>query len=148
MKKLIIMISLLIFTHSLNANEKSGVESLSPQLRTYLSEEMLAIQKGMKDIFSYTISGQYDDIATLATKIKNSFILKKSLTKAQANELKTKLPKDFLIQDQAFHELAGKLAQAAEFDGPQEITQAINTMTNSCVKCHSIYAKSRFTSFE
>jgi len=148
MKKVIFSFLFVVLSLSLNANETKGLKSLSPELRSHLSQEMLAIQDGMKDIFSNIISGNYEEVSSIATKIKNSYILKKELTPSQVKELQTKLPKDFLIQDKAFHDKAGELAAAAEFEEVKNMTLFVSQLTNSCVKCHSAFAQSRFTNFE
>jgi len=78
MKKLLLSVLFVMLSLNLNANEAKGLKSLSPELRSHLSEEMLAIQGGMKDIFSNIISGNYEEVSSIATKIKNSYILKKN----------------------------------------------------------------------
>ena len=83
------------FSISLNASEKQGLESLTPGLRALLSKEMVAVEKGMKDMFSDMIAGKYGKVSQTATKISNSFILKQNFTKEQKLELKSKLPKEF-----------------------------------------------------
>jgi len=148
MKKLLLSILFVMLSLHLNAYEAKGLKSLSPELRSHLSEEMLAIQGGMKDIFSNIISGNYEEVSSIATKIKNSYILKKELTASQVKELQTKLPKDFLVQDKAFHDKAAELAAAAEFEEVENMTLFVSQLTNSCVKCHSTFAQSRFTNFE
>ena len=60
---------------------------------------MQAVELGMKDIISANLAGDTKAISTIAMKIKESFILKQSLTKSQKHELHTKLPSDFIRQD-------------------------------------------------
>ncbi|PHR58957.1 MAG: hypothetical protein COA44_02080 [Arcobacter sp.] len=144
MKKLIL--SLLLFT-KLFADQGTGVESLSPELRALLSQEMLALEKGMHSIFSDIISGNYEEIVITAEQIQNSFILKQKLSPSQRKELQTKLPKAFIHLDQGFHESAGELVNAAEFEDKKLSIEIFTKMTNTCVKCHSTYAKSRFPNF-
>jgi len=145
MKKLIIFLSLLT---SLSASEPTGLQSLSPELRALLSQEMLALEKGMHSIFSNIISGNYEEMALTAEKIQNSFILKQKLSPSQRKELQTKLPKAFIHLDQGFHETAGDLVNAAEFEDKKLSIEIFTKMTNTCVQCHSTYARSRFPNFE
>jgi len=58
------------------------------------------------------------------------------------------IPKEFFLLDQKFHELAGKLARAAEFEDRKEVLENYNELTKKCVQCHSTFAKHKFTSFK
>ncbi|MCF6288045.1 MAG: hypothetical protein L3J53_02270 [Proteobacteria bacterium] len=122
----------------------SGVESLSHDLRNLLSEEMKAIQSGMMSIIPAYISGNWSEIETIAEKIKNSYILKKSLTENQVKELHSKLPHGFIEKDQRFHYLAGMLAHAAKNKKPELINFYFAEMNESCVNCHSAFAIHKF----
>ena len=147
MKKMIMAMMIITLSTVLNASEKKGLESLTPELRTLLSTEMLSIEKGMKQIFSDMIAGRYEEVSDTATKISNSFILKQNLTKAQKMELKSKLPKEFLETDQGFHIDAHDLSEAAELEDVALMNFYVSKMTNTCIKCHSTFAKSRFPDF-
>ena len=48
---------------------EKGVESLSPEIRTLLGKEMLAIQNGMMSVISAYASGNYAEIASIAEQI-------------------------------------------------------------------------------
>lgn len=145
MKKLIILLSLIT---SLFATQSTGIQSLSPELRALLSQEMMALEKGMNSIFSNIISGNYEEMAITAEQIQNSFILKQKLSASQHKELQTKLPKSFIHLDQGFHESAGELVNAAEFEDKDLVINLYTEMTKTCVKCHATYAKQRFKNFE
>ena len=138
----------LLLTTQLFATDTKGIETLSAELRALLSEEMIALEKGMHSIFSSIISGDYEDISQKAEKIQNSFILKQKLTPSQRKELQTKLPKGFIELDKGFHEDAGELVNAAEFSDRELVNKYFFKMTKTCVKCHSTYASSRFSNFE
>jgi cytochrome c556 len=143
MKKFLIVAMLL--ATSLNAQEsKKGVEALSPEVRALLSQEMQHIQTGMQNIFSHIVKGEYEDVSKIAVDIEASFIFKRKLTNAQRAELKEKIPKSFIVTDRSFHELAGALANAAEFEEKDNIEKYFSEMTQTCVKCHSTYATHRF----
>lgn len=147
MKKIVLMaLSLLA---GLNAEDApKGVLGLSNETRALLSEEMLHIEAGMKEIFSHMIRGEYEPVAQIATDIQESFIFKKKLTDTQRKELKANLPKEFIALDQAFHESAGKMAEAAEFSEKKEVTTSFYDMSQKCVACHSRFATHRFTAFK
>ena len=146
MKK--VLISALLLATTLTAQEaKKGAEALSPEVRGLLAQEMQHIEKGMQSIFSNIVKGEYEDISKTATDIENSFIFKRKLTNAQRSELKEKIPKSFIDTDRGFHELAGKLANAAEFEEKENVQKYFSEMTQTCVKCHSTYAKHRFPVF-
>ena len=134
----------LLLAGSLYAKE---LKSLSTELRGLLSMEMLEIEKGMKQIFSHMVRGEYEEVNRIALNIRDSFILKKKLSKAQVAELKT-LPKSFLMLDQSFHEAAGDLANASEFGDKATVVEYYQKMAAKCVQCHSTFATHRFENFE
>jgi hypothetical protein len=73
----------------------SGVEALPHDLRSLLSQEMQALQSGMMSIIPAYISGNWGEIETTAEKMKDSYILKQSLTESQVKELHSALPHEF-----------------------------------------------------
>lgn len=137
----------ILITASLQAVEQKSAHTLSGDVRALLSQEMQQIEKGMKDIFSHMVRGEYKEINTIALKIRDSFILRKKLTKEQKEELR-KLPKSFFALDQSFHEAAGDLANAAEFGDKNTVVEYYQKMAAKCVACHSTYATHRFSNFE
>ncbi|MBA6292773.1 cytochrome c [Colwellia sp. MB3u-70] len=122
----------------------SGVEALSPDLRNLLSEEMKALQDGMMSIIPAYISGNWSEIETTAKKIKNSYILKQSLTESQVKELHSVLPSEFIAKDQRFHYLAGMLEHAAQSKKPELINFYFSEMNESCASCHAVFATHKF----
>ena len=108
--------------HHREMNKASeGVEALSHGLRDLLSQEMQALQQGMMSIIPAYISGKWAEIEHTAGKMKNSYILKQSLSKQQKAELHSILPKGFIEKDQRFHYLAGMLEHAAKNKKPELI---------------------------
>ncbi len=146
MKKSFIAAALL--AGSLYAGQTKGVETLSDGLRGLLSMEMLQIEKGMHKIFSHMVRGEFQQVNKIALNIRDSFILKKRLSKSQKAELRTKLPNSFLELDQSFHETAGDLANAAEFGDKDTVVEYYQKMVGKCVQCHSKFAAHRFENFE
>ena len=141
------LISALLLAGCLYGGENRGVESLSSEVRGLLSMEMLQIEKGMHKIFSHMVRGEYDEVNKIALKIRDSFILKKKLTKSQKSEIR-RLPKAFLELDQSFHETAGDLANAAEFGDKETVDEYYQKMAGKCVQCHSTFATHRFNNFD
>ena len=129
---------------AINSYAESGVEQLSPELRVLLSKEMLSLQDGMRAIIPAYVSGDWHEISHIALKMKNSYILKQSLTRSQMHELHSTLPEDFLKQDQQFHYLAGMLSHAADMKKPELVGFYYSELTGSCVSCHSQFAQHRF----
>jgi hypothetical protein len=121
-----------------------GVEALSPGLRDLLSQEMQALEKGMMSIIPAYNSGNWSDIETIGGKIKNSYILKQTLTEKQVKELHSVLPPAFIKKDQRFHYLSGMLEHAAKNKRAELINFYFSEMNESCLGCHSVFATHRF----
>ncbi|MCO7226574.1 hypothetical protein [Pleionea sp. CnH1-48] len=130
--------------HKHHHHHTSPIEGLSPELRQLLGKEMRALQGGMQSIIPAYISGDWEQIAKTAHKMKNSYILKQSLTDAQIKELHHSLPKSFLKQDHQFHYLAGMLEHAAKHKKPELVNFYFSEMNEACVSCHTDFATHRF----
>jgi hypothetical protein len=132
--------------HAETVNEKS-IKNLSPELRVLLQKEMNAIEAAMGEILIANASGDTKKIANLAGQIKDSFILKKNLTKSQRHELHTSLPNSFLKKDVEFHYNAGMLEHVAE-NGKDELVGFYYTkLFDACSSCHKEHAKHKFINF-
>jgi cytochrome c556 len=127
--------------------EDAGVEGLSIEVRTILKKEMVAVDLAMKDLISANAEGDSKKIASIAKQIKDSFILKQSLTKHQKHELHSKLPSDFISQDQEFHYMAGMLEHAADMNKPELINLYYSKLFEACSSCHKAHAQHRFPKF-
>ena len=127
--------------------EISSIESLSPELRKLLKNEMLALQKGMMSIIPAYVAGNWSEIENIAHKMKNSYIFKQSLTDEQAKELHTSLPASFIKLDQQFHYLSGMLNHAAKNKKSELVGFYFSKLSESCVSCHSQYAVHKFPAF-
>lgn len=152
---LVLLLALLpmsVFAEKNDAHHKNsaptGVESLSKELRGLLSEEMKAIQTGMMSVIPAYVSGDWAAIASTAGKIKNSYILKQSLSDSQIKELHSALPKEFIAKDKRFHYLAGMLEHAAKNKKPELINFYFSEMNESCASCHAVYATHKFPNFK
>ncbi len=124
-----------------------GIEILSPGLRALLGKEMLALEEGMKSIIPAYTSGDLDEVAHIAEKMKNSYILKQKITGEQKHELMSKMPKSFLHLDQKFHAYAGMLEHVAKEKHTELVGFYYYKLVESCVNCHSQFAAHKFPKF-
>lgn len=148
MKKIIgALLVVLIGTASLNCLAEGEVESLSPELRLLLKQEMLAIQDGMKQILPAFASGDLEQVSDIAGRISKSYILKQKITNTQKHELHEKLSNDFLLKDQQFHKYAGMLEHVSKESHTELVGFYYSKLMESCIGCHSKHAKHRFPLF-
>lgn len=125
----------------------SAVETLSPELRELLRQEMLALQAGMMSIIPAYVSGDWREIEHIAHKMKKSYILKQSLSDEQITELHDSLPEEFIKQDKEFHYLSGMLNHAAKNKKPELVGFYFSKLSESCVGCHRQFAIHKFPAF-
>jgi hypothetical protein len=92
-------------------------------------------------------TADWQSIRETSGKIRDSYIMKKTLTPAQKEELKHALPERFKHLDGAFHQRADKLAEAAANRDAEAAIFHYSRMIEGCVNCHSVYAQSRFAGF-
>ncbi len=139
-----IIAACLFVIYSTNGYSETSVESLSPELRTLLQQEMTAIEQGMKNIIPAYTSGNLPEVAKIANQIKSSFILKQHISEEQKHELHKKLPKDFIQKDQSFHKYAGMLEHVSREKHPELVGFYYSKLLESCVSCHTEHASHRF----
>lgn len=125
----------------------SAVESLSPPLRELLRKEMLALQQGMMSVIPAYVSANWSEIESIADNMKNSYILKQSLSDEQEKELHSTLPGSFIILDNKFHYLSGMLNHAAKNKKAELVGFYYSKLSESCVDCHSQFARHKFPGF-
>lgn len=121
-----------------------GKIDLSPGLQELFSQEMNQLQKGMTEILPLYVAGRWAELAPIASKMENSYVLKQNLSEAQRHELHMKLPSEFIALDQQFHYLSGMLAHAAKMEKAELVGFYYSKMTETCVNCHTRYATHRF----
>ena len=122
---------------------KSEEVKLPPKFKDLLNEEMLQIQDAMKSLVPLLATGN-TEAADLAAQIHNSFILKKSLSKEELQELISLLPKGFVKLDRAFHTKAKDLAAAVRNNDFITGGKIYGEMVSGCISCHSNYASKLF----
>jgi hypothetical protein len=148
MKKIMsILLIALIGAVSLNGYSQNEVQSLSPELRALLKQEMLAIQDGMQNIVPAFASGNLQEVSDIAAKINRSFILKQEITDLQKHELHEKLSKGFILKDQQFHKYAAMLEHVSKENHTELVGFYYSKLLESCVGCHSEHAGHRFPIF-
>lgn len=105
------------------------------------------VKKGMESLLFHVVSAHWPEIETIGTQIKNSYIMKKSLTPEQMKQLHQSLPKGFKKMDHKFHGYAGSLAEAARAKDMELVHYYLGKMQESCTTCHSRFARDRFPGF-
>lgn len=133
--------------HEDRGSKHKSVESLSPELRALLKQEMQALQTGMVSAIPALVSGNLAEVADIARKMEKSYILRQSITREQMHELHSSLPASFLKQDGAFHYYAGMLAHVADRKKLELVNFYFSKLTESCVTCHSEHATHKFPGF-
>ena len=126
----------------------SGIEALSPPLRSALTQEMAALQDGMMQLIPAFASGQWQTVAKIGMQMQESFIIKQALSESQLDELHSALPEAFQQLDADFHYLAGMLSHAASQRKPELVAFYFGRMAEACVACHSRYATAKFPALE
>jgi hypothetical protein len=123
---------------------EAGVEALSPPLREALVAEMQAVQAGMMSIIPALAAGHWKEVAAIAASIRDSYIMKQSLSPTQLEELHHALPVEFQALDAQFHAYAGMLSHAAEAGKPELMAFYHSRMLETCVACHADHARAKF----
>jgi len=126
---------------------KKGGIHISDDLKKALQKEMKAVQDGMIKLVPAIASGDWATVSRTADNIKKTYIMKQKLTKAQLKELRRALPAGFKRLDHRFHKTAGRLARAAERKDAELAVFYFYKLNESCVTCHSTYAKQKFPAF-
>ncbi|MCA9667005.1 MAG: hypothetical protein KC503_15505 [Myxococcales bacterium] len=133
-------IALLTLQLTARAAPKARALKLPPELAAMLKKEMLLLDGGMRELLGHIVRGERSAAARIADKVHASFILKRSLSKAQLGQLLRALPKQFIKQDRAFHGDGAKLAKALR---ARQLTKAASIyarMVRACVSCHVRFA--------
>ena len=89
-------------------------------------------------------AGEHHRVMSTGRAIRDSFIMKQSLTSQDKQTLMSVLPPEFVRLDRRFHGQAGKLAHAAESRDSELQLFYFNSMLESCVACHSRFASDTF----
>lgn len=117
---------------------------LTPRLKDLLANEMQQVAQATADLSLAIAGGDHDAAMKLGIAVRDSFILKKSLTDQDKKDLMSAVPPEFVALDRRFHGLAGKLAHAAEAKDSELQSVYYAKMLESCVACHTHFASDRF----
>ena len=119
---------------------------LTPKLKDLIVQEMQLVLQASSEIHTGIVTGDHETVAEQAMKIHDSFIMKRSLTEQDKADFVRAVPPAFAALDAKLHELAARLAHAAEQTDTELETVFFAKMTEACVRCHSTYATDRFPS--
>jgi hypothetical protein len=121
-------------------------QALSPELRAAFTAEMQRLDTGLQAAVSAIARADWPAVEKIAGEIQGSFILEQKLSPKQLAELHRVLPEAFLALDRHFHAQAERLAHAARARDGELAAFRVYKLTESCVSCHSQYARHRFQS--
>ncbi len=127
------------------AETRSSTEIAFPQeVKELITQEMQALQQGMHEIVPAIVSGDWEQLEKTGRQMRDSYIMKQQLTKAQKQALQASLPKRFKEVDRDFHRSTEMLSKAAEQRDMEMVIFHYSKITAACVNCHSQYATQRF----
>jgi hypothetical protein len=117
---------------------------LTARLKDLLTKEMQQVAKATAQLALAIAAGDHASANELGIAVRDSFILKKSLTTQDKMDLMNAVPPAFIALDRRFHDLAGKLAHAAEMKDSELQGFYYSQMVETCVACHTKFASDRF----
>lgn len=115
----------------------------TPHLQNLLREEMRALQQAMSKIVNALPTGDWPTIANTAQAIHDSFILQQKLTDQDRDKL-AHLPMEFIHLDEALHQQANKLREAAVAKDAELSVFYVSRMLDKCMQCHTRFVAQRF----
>ena len=142
-QKLVAMITALILFTSTNAADPVG-PNLTPRLKGLLADEMQQVAAATSDLALAITTGDHATVHRLSNAVRDSFILKQSLTEQDKKDLMSAVPPEFVALDRHFHGLAGKLANEAEKKNSELQNFYFSRMLETCTTCHARFAADRF----
>jgi cytochrome c556 len=116
----------------------------SNEVRGLIRAEMAEIALAIQTISLSLATGDWASVESTSTAIRDSYVMKKSLTDAQKQELKRVLPDPFKQLDGDFHERADKLRMAAANRDAELAAFHFYRLLENCSSCHRTYAANRF----
>jgi len=150
MKKLIFLSLLFSFSLSAATYDKHLERKfkLPENFKENLSAEMFDLQSKMNQALEGISRGKWKMLESVATEMKENYILKQKMSYMDKKYLKRYLPKGFVALDRYFHELAGQMADAAKKKDSTLVLQKYQGMVKSCMECHARYADYKFSEFK
>jgi hypothetical protein len=141
-RKFVVVITTLILFAGANAAPVGP--NLTPRLKELLADEMQQVAKATGDLALAIAAGDHASVSQLAAAVRDSFILKQSLTEQDKKDLMNAVPAEFVELDRHFHGLAGKLALQAEMKDSELQGYYFSRMLEACTSCHAQFATDRF----
>ena len=126
---------------------RAPVLTLTPKLRAALVAEMVGVKAGVAELSVSLASGEWEKTAQHATRIRDSYIMKQKLSRAELEQLERSLPADFVAMDERFHRNAEGLAHAAHAQDHELAVFYFSKMLEGCGSCHAGYATHTFAGF-
>lgn len=121
---------------------------LSPKLRSALVAEMTGLKTGVAELTGVLATGDWARARQRALAIRDSYILKQRLSRAELTDLEHALPPDFQELDARFHRHAEALAHAAERHDGELAGFYLGRMIEGCIGCHARYATHTLPGFK
>lgn len=140
-----VITALILFASTIAADPVGP--NLTPRLKVLLTDEMQQVAEATGDIALAIASGDHENVHRLAAAVRDSFILKQSLTEQDKKDLMNAVPAEFVALDRSFHELAGSLATQAEAKNSELQNFYFSRMLETCTECHAQFATDRFPGF-
>lgn len=141
--KIVVAIAALIVFIGANAADPVGPK-LTPRLKILLADEMQQVAEATSDLALAIAAGDHATVNRLASAVRDSFILKQSLTEQDKKDLMSAVPAGFIALDRSFHGLAGKLAGQADKQDTELQNYYFSRMLETCTACHAQFATDRF----
>jgi len=132
----------ILFTSTIAADPVGP--NLTPRLKGLLADEMQQVAAATGDLALAITAGDHATVHRLAGAVRDSFILKQSLTEQDKKDLMSAVPPGFVALDRYFHGLAGKLANQAEKKDSELQNFYFSRMLEACTNCHAQFAADRF----
>lgn len=145
MRRTIGVLMLLLSAAALAAGEPTL--KLTPKLRAALLAEMAGLKTGVAELSVSLASGDWEKTAERAARIRDSYIMKQKLSRAELEQLERSLPADFVVMDQRFHRHAEGLVQAAHRQDHELAVFYYAKMLEGCGSCHARYAAHTFPGY-
>ncbi len=148
---LILISFTMIFPFLTNADETTKVYEeivISNKLKRVLASEMKVLQQHMNSLAASVPAGRFTEIAATSEEIGKRDILEKRLSDKERTELNNILPSEYKIFEHELFRAAEMLNKASENNNPQFVSFFYSKLNESCIMCHSIYAKERFPDFK
>ena len=142
-QKIVVVIAALFLFGGVDAADPVGPK-LTPRLKALLADEMQQVAEATGDLALAIAAGDHATVNRLAGAVRDSFILKQSLTEQDKKDLMSAVPVGFVTLDRNFHGLAGKLAGQADLQNTELQNFYFSRMLEACTSCHAQFATDRF----